>query len=116
VPGTPGVLFVFPTDAERGRRFFGSLWPEARAVSDPELALYRGFGLGRAGPLQLLSLGAVTAGIRSLAQGNPAGLPQGDPFQLPGLWIVRGGRVLWEHRYRHIGDHPDFRRLAEHAG
>jgi hypothetical protein len=34
---------------------------------------------------------------------------------MPGAFLVQGDRVLWQHEYRHAGDHPDFRELASRA-
>lgn len=110
---------MFPTEVERGATFFGRLWPEARAVSDPDSILHRAFEVGRTSPLNLLHPGVASAGLRALMKGNPAGLPQGDPFLMPGLFLVQDGAVLWRHRFRHIGDHPDWKEPArvarEHA-
>jgi hypothetical protein len=27
---------------------------------------------------------------------------------MPGVFLVEDGRVVWQHDYRHAGDHPDF--------
>lgn len=113
---------------EEGRRFFDGLWPEARAVSDPEKRLYAAFGLARGGAKALFGPGVWLSGLRSARKGHGIGRPVGDPFMMPGAFVLDpGGRVLWEHRYDHAGDHPDFaslpaeiavraRRAAERSG
>ena len=65
---------------ERGHAFFGRLWPEARAVSDPSAELYATFGLGRKSVLSMFDPRLAAAGLRAIAKGNAVGLPQGDPF------------------------------------
>jgi hypothetical protein len=94
---------------EEGRRFFDDLWPEARAVSDPEKQLYRAFGLARGGAAALFGPGVWLRGLGSARKGHRIGRPVGDPFMMPGAFLVdESGRVAWEHAYRHAGDHPDF--------
>ena len=106
------MLFFILVPPDQGREFFGRFWPEARVVSDPSAEIYQSMGIGRGGLAAFLSPGVITAGLRSLGKGNAAGRPVGDPFVMPGLFLVRGPEVLWSHRYRHIGDHPDYRALA----
>jgi hypothetical protein len=31
---------------------------------------------------------------------------------MPGLFLVRGERVLWQHDFKHAGDHPDWARVG----
>jgi hypothetical protein len=30
---------------------------------------------------------------------------------MPGLFLVKDDAILWRHRFRHAGDHPDFARI-----
>jgi hypothetical protein len=30
---------------------------------------------------------------------------------MPGLFLVKDDTILWRHRFRHAGDHPDFARI-----
>ncbi len=46
-------------------------------------------------------------------KGNRVRKIVGDPWDMPGLFLVRGDRVLWTWRFRHVGDHPDFSRLPD---
>ena len=102
------MLLVYQGTAEEGTDFFARFWPAARAIADPDFALYRAFGIERGGGAQLLSPGVIACGIRATLKGNFNGRPQGDPRQMPGLFLVAGTRILWHHDYRHAGDHPDF--------
>ena len=81
-------------------------------VSDPTLAHYRAFGLGRTGPQALIdpvvwARGAVCAISHGFGS-QPAGLMR----QLPGVFVVHGGRVLASYRHRSPADRPDYLALV----
>jgi hypothetical protein len=53
------------------------------------------------------------------SKGHRGRFPIGNPWLLPGMFLVKAGRILWSHHYRHIGDHPDLTAVTEppnHAG
>lgn len=91
-----------------GQAFFSRFWPEARAVSDSSNQFYKAFGLVRGGMKELLSPGVMACSLRAISKGNTGGKVVGDPTQMPGLFLVQGDRILWQHEFRHAGDHPDF--------
>lgn len=101
------MLFVALGDAEQTRAFFAEFDPAARAIADPEQRLYRAFGLVHGSLGSLISPAVVAAGLRALLKGNLVGKPVGDVRTLPGTFLVRRGAILWAHRSRHTGDHPD---------
>lgn len=103
----PPVLLVFQEEVEDGHDFFARFWPAARAISDPERKLYRGFGVEMGTPAQLFHPGVLVAGIKSTLGGTLPGVPSADVRQMPGWTLVRDGAVVWRHRPRHAGDHPD---------
>ena len=107
--------FFFQGTPAEGSRVFDRLWPEARAVSDESGWFYRAFGLERGGLAQILGPGVWIAGTRAAFKGHLPGKPVGDPRMMPGAFLVEGERVLWRHRYRHAGDHPDFARVGDPA-
>jgi hypothetical protein len=98
---------------DEGAAFFSSRWKEARAVSDPEKVFYKGFGLQRGSPLEILGPSVVACSLRAAAKGHGLGVPVGDPLQMPGLFYVADDRILWQHDFAHAGDHPDFEKLPE---
>jgi hypothetical protein len=108
----PAPLFVYQGTVQEGQDFFGWISPEARAISDPSRRLYQGFGLERGGALQMFGPEVWSCGMRASRKGHGVGRPVGDPWQMPGFFLVRGDQVLWEHRSRHAGDHPDWSRLS----
>ena len=113
-PNYPPILFVYHGSVEDGEDFFGALWPEARAVADPNKTLYTAFGIGRAGLRQIMSPEVAACAVRATAKGHLGGRPQGDTLTLPDLFLVHRDRVLWQFRARHVADHPDWQRLVDH--
>lgn len=91
--------------------FFASYWPEARAVVDPSLEFYRAFDLHRGTMWQLMNPGVVACSIRAASKGNVQGKTVGDAFQMPGLFYVKDGTILWQKDYAHAGDSPDWETL-----
>jgi len=112
-PTYPPLLFVYMGTVDDGAGFFAWAWPEARAVSDPQRTLYREFGLERANLVQVMGPGAAACSLRAMAKGNVPGKTVGDPWQMPGLFLVQGEQVLWGHDFAHVGDHPDFAELPQ---
>ncbi len=118
-PGFPAVLFFFQGSPLEGKAFLRRYWPEARAVADPELRFYEDFGVGQGGWMQMLGPRVWSAGRRAQAKGHTNGARVGDVWRMPGLFLVAEDRLLWSHRFRHAGDHPEFAeipRLAALAG
>ena len=112
-PSYPSILFFYQGTVADGAAFFGRFWPEARAVSDPHRRFYRAFGIERGGMWELFGPEALACGIRATLKGNLAGVPVGDLWTMPGLFLVEGDAIIWQHEFRHIGDHPDFARIVE---
>lgn len=106
--GYPNILFVYMGSVVEGEAFFATAWPEARAVSDPTKQLYSAFGLERGSVGQVFGPGVMACSLRAAGKGHVVGKPVGDPWQMPGLFLVQGPDVLWSHDFAHIGDHPDF--------
>jgi len=107
-PAYPPVLFVFLGTPDEGREFFGRYWPQARAIADGPKRFYRAMGLRRATLNQLMGLQVWTCGFRALAKGHFMGKPVGDPWIMPGAFLVHGRDVLWCHPFAHQGDNPDW--------
>lgn len=99
-PGYPAILFVHQGTAEQGEDWFARFWPEAH--------LYQLFGIGQASVGQVASLGAVACIARAVLKGNSGGMVVGDSKLMPGLFAIESERIIWQHDFRHVGDHPDF--------
>lgn len=114
-PGFPRVVLVHPGGVDDGDALLGRLWPTARAVADPDAALYRAFGVARGGLGEMFGPRSCAAALRAVARGNGVGRPSGDVWTMPTLVMLAGGQVVWEHRGEHAGDHPDLRAVARRA-
>lgn len=84
-------------------------------VSDPELAHYKAFGLGRttAGALvdpKVWVRGAACALSHGFGMQTPAMM-----VQLPGVFLVQRDRILAEYRHRTGADRPDYLALVRSA-
>ena len=112
-PDYPDILIFAQGSVEQSRAFFAERWPEARAVADPRRRFYNAFGIGRGSLLQLASPGVLTAGARAVAKGHVQGQTIGDTAQMPGLLLVQEGCIVWQHRFRHAGDHPDLSQIGK---
>ena len=76
-------------------------------VADSKRRLYRAFALGRMRPWGFLSPVVALKGVSAMAQGHLLGLPQGDPRQLPGVFIIdTDGTIIFQHYSRDPSDHP----------
>ena len=64
---------------------------------------------------ELLGPDVWACSVRATAKGHLSGVPVGDPLTMPGLFLVENNAIIWRHRFRHIGDHPSFARIAEEA-
>lgn len=75
----------------------------------PDAALYRRFGLERAGLAEVASPAAFVAGVRATLAGHRNGLPTGDGRQMPGTFVIdAAGRIAYARYAAHVGDHtPD---------
>jgi len=82
------------------------------AVADPSCSLYRGMGLQRGSVLRLLQPKVLWAYLKSIFAGHAPGRIKGDPFQMPGAFLLHLGKVVKSHLYRHSGDRPDYVSLA----
>ncbi len=72
-------------------------------ICDPERSLYGAYGLKRMGILDFISPSLAIKSLSAVAQGNLAGMPEGDVKQLAGVFIVDTSGVI---QYRHLSADP----------
>lgn len=108
------MAFVHMGTEDEARPFFAAYGMEAvPRVSDPQASLYREFGLARGGVTQVLGASVWTRGMKAfLSGGHTAGKPIGDPWQMPGVFLVHRGKILREFRHDSSSDVPDYTELA----
>jgi hypothetical protein len=113
-PDYPPVVFFFTATPDEGRVFFAQYWPQARAVSDPAKTFYTAMGIRQATMGQTYGIRVWTCHMRALGKGNVIGKPIGDPWIMPGAFLVHAPDVLWSHPYKHQGDRPDWTTVPAH--
>jgi len=85
---------------------------DVMAISDPELAHYKAFGLGRASTAALIAPAVWARGaVCALSHGFGA-QPTALLRQLPGVFLIQGDRILSEFRHRTGADRPDYLALV----
>ncbi len=79
-----------------------------RFVCDPEARLYEQFGLARGTTKQMFSGRVFAAGVVATLEGHRVGRPIGDPWRMPGVFVLapEDGEVVWAHRSRDASDNP----------
>jgi peroxiredoxin len=86
-------------------------------ISDPERKLYASFGLSRGTLGQLFGSRVWSRGFRAgVIDRHGVGGLVGDGFQMPGVFLVRDGRVIAGHVHEHAADRPDYCAIASDAG
>ena len=85
---------------------------DVTVISDPELAHYRAFGLGRTKLQSLLAPGVWTRGaVCALSHGF--GVQTAEMMrQLPGVFVIQNGAILREFRHTTPADRPDYLSLV----
>ncbi|HYE17101.1 MAG TPA: peroxiredoxin-like family protein [Tepidisphaeraceae bacterium] len=112
-PAYPPVLFVSQCAEKETAEFFAPRWDGARVVCDPDKTLYYAMGLRRGGLGQIMGLRVWACSLRALRKGHMMTVPVGDPWLMPGAFVVAGGRVLWAHNFEHQGDLPDWTKIPQ---
>ena len=82
-------------------------------MADAPKRFYAAFGIGQGGTREMFGPGVWLAGARAALKGNVVGKAVGDPWTMPGLFLMKGDVILWRHASRHAGDHPDFAHIPD---
>lgn len=84
-------------------------------VNDPEALVYKlpVFALGRKNPLMQALNPAVWVGwLRGTIFKHGIGKIQGDGHQMPGIFFIKGGKIVRRFIYKTIADEPDYLKLV----
>ncbi len=76
-------------------------------IADPNCELYRAFGLGKGGFLELFGPRVWLRGAVALFKGCGVGHLAGDGLQMPGAFLYRGGKILSSQPAKTASDLPD---------
>ncbi|MCW1886565.1 hypothetical protein OKA04_17640 [Luteolibacter flavescens] len=85
-------------------------------IADPVCELYRAFGLGKGGFLELFGPRVWLRGAVAIFRGCGVGHLAGDGLQMPGAFLVRDSQVISSQPARSAADMPDLPRLFEGFG
>ena len=108
-------MFVHPAATAEAKDFFNEFWPEARAVSDPEVRLYDAFELESASLKAMFGPGVWLKALQTMRKGHSIRRPIGNVWLMSGIFYIKGATIHWSWRYRNIGDHPDFSLIPQLA-
>jgi hypothetical protein len=91
-----------------------------KRIADPRCELYRAFGLGKGGFLELFGPHVWWRGAVSIFKGCGLGHLAGDGLQMPGAFLFRNGKIISAQPAHSASDLPDlpglFRGLPSPAG
>lgn len=104
----PNVLLVAQGTVEQTQELIDPFWSTVPVIADADHQLAQAFGIQQAGFTDMFSPGVVACGLRAVVKGNKQRKTVGDPKQMPGLFAIRDGRVIWQHDFKNVGDNPDF--------
>ena len=110
------IAFVHSASPEEAAPWFAKYGlDDVTVVSDPGLAHYRAFGLGRTNAQALVdprvwSRGAVCAVSHGFGAQSVEMMRQ-----LPGVFVMQNGAVVGEFRHRSPADRPDYLSLVRAA-
>ncbi len=76
-------------------------------IADPRCELYRAFGLGKGGFLELFGPHVWWRGALAIFKGCGMGHLAGDGLQMPGAFLFRNGKIISSQRARSASDLPD---------
>jgi hypothetical protein len=94
-------------------RYLDTTAAEIGRISDPRCELYRALGLGKGGFIELFGPRVWWRGILSIFKGCGVGHLAGDGLQMPGVFLMKDGRVIASQPARSACDLPDLPRLFE---
>lgn len=88
-------VFVHMSDPTYAEEFFGQYFDQKISfISDPNLSLYKAFGLKRGSLLQLYGIKTWLRGFYAgIVKGHGLGSSEGDVMQLGGYFIYHNGQV-----------------------
>lgn len=111
------IALIHMLDDGQAEEFFSSYGlGDVSRISDGEQKMYQMFGLDRGSWRQLFGLKvwfrALTAGLFS---GHGLGAVRGNPFQMPGVFVLHQGRIVTAFQHDSASDRPDYLAMIRQA-
>jgi len=112
------IVMVHMAAEETANDFFDRYRiPNIAHISDPDLSLYEYFGLSRGNFTQLFGLKVWVRGFETgfvKGHGIPyTGKGLGKANQMPGIFILEGGKIEKKFIHNSAADHPDYLKIVE---
>jgi hypothetical protein len=104
------LVLVHMLQSGRETSYLGAKTGVAR-IADPFCELYRAFGLGKGGFLELFGPRVWIRGAVAIFRGCGAGHLAGDGLQMPGVFLFRNNRILAAQPAHSAADLPDLEQL-----
>ncbi len=82
-------------------------------IADPRCDLYRAFGLGKGGFLELFGPKVWYRGAIAFFRGCGVGLLKGDGLQMPGAFLLKNGKIMRAQKAESAADLPSVEALFE---
>lgn len=82
-------------------------------IADPKCELYRAFGLGKGGVVELFGPRVIWLGAVSVFKGCGVGHLAGSGRQMPGAFLFHDGRIVSAQRAKTAADLPDLPALFD---
>lgn len=102
-------VFVHMGSSEQGQQYLAAYgWANVRHISDPEATFYEAFQLERAKFDQVFGFINWWRGLIAFIKGHGIGLPVGDGFRMPGVFVLKNGRVVEGFRPIYAAEQPDY--------
>lgn len=81
-------------------------------IADPDQKLFRAFDVPRGSWSQVLHPSSIAKGVAGIACGYGIGRVQGDPLQMPGLFLIERGKIIRSYPFKRASDRPDYLAFA----
>ncbi|MBK9256431.1 MAG: AhpC/TSA family protein [Saprospiraceae bacterium] len=105
------IVLVHMSDIETAESYFKKFaLPGIDHISDPECRYYAMFGLTKGSFSQLFGLKTWIRGfeIAATKQILPVTTQVGDGFQMPGIFLLKDGKVIEQFIHKSVADKPDY--------
>jgi hypothetical protein len=88
---------------------------DVERICDPEAKIYQSppFQLGRSNPaLHLVNPIVIAGWLKGAIFKHGIGKIEGDGHQMPGIFVLKGPRIVRRFIYKHISDEPKYLKLV----
>lgn len=108
------IILVHMTDPAIAKSYFEKYdLHDLESVSDPSCSVYSAFGLLKGTFKQLFGLRSWIRGFDAgVMQGHGVGVMLGDGFQMPGVFLLKNGKIENQFIHQFASDRPDYEALT----